>query len=240
MPWLIGLGLTLGVIAIVRAFRGASTPTLPAIPNAVKQATAKTAFAAPPTTAASSGTVPMGALANLPVPPQDTWAKVEHEGRTYLVAPVYLGPARIGEAADLAASRGWTLPSPKLVDAIWSQADLKLMPIPQTNLGMSAALAAKQASAIEAQIAGRDFTLLGGSHKDIVTVNGKHGIYGWHVANEDIPAFTKKAGFDPRKIGGPAATPGLAGAIIQGANTTSHDASYGDYSQGLRPIIQLT
>jgi len=237
MIWLLAIPAALLGFFGVRKLLSSSTPTLP---QAVKNINPNVAKAAFTPQAASAGTVPVGALAALPVPPQETWSRVEHEGKTYLVAPVYLAPARIGEAADLAASRGWTLPSPKLVDAIWSQADLKLMPNPQVNLGMSAALAAKQADAIQAQIAGRDFKLLGGTHKDIVSVNGKHGIYGWHVANEDIPAFIKKAGFDPRKIGGPPATVGLAGAIIQGANTTSHDASFGDYSQGLRPIVEVT
>lgn len=247
--WLIGIGLALGAVAIGRAIRnslsaqggggkGSQPSTAPPSINV------KTTFAPSPTptpkAAASGDTIPVGALAELPVLPLDQWATLEFGGHTYKVHPTYLGPARIGEAAQLATKNGWTLPSPAMVDAIWRAADLKVMPHPQSpNKGMSASQAAAQATAIDSAVAGRPFNLLGGTHKDIVQVNGKHGIYGWHVADEDIAAFTKTAGFDPRKIGGPNATPG-PGQIIQGANTTSHDDSYGDYSQGLRPIVQVS
>lgn len=236
MLWL--LAIPLGILGYFGMKKALSSDTMAA---AIKVAPKQTRSAIGISSASSGGdTIPRGNLEALPVLPLDQWATVEFGGKTYRVHPTYLGPARIGEAAALAAKNGWILPSPAMVDAIWRAADLKLMPHPQVpNKGMSATQAAKQAEFIQNQIGDKSFTLLGGTHKDVVSVNGKHGIYGWHVADEDIPAFTKQAGFDPRKIGGPDATPG-PGQIIQGANTTSHDDSYGDYSQGLRPIIEVT
>lgn len=241
--WFLGIAAFVGGAALVRALRTATTkvePSLAAAGAAIAPKQTRSAIGVSSAPSSGGDAIPKGNLKTLPVLPLDQWATVEFGGHTFKVHPTYLGPARIGEAADLAKKNGWTLPSPALVDAIWRAADLKLMPNPQSpNKGMSASQAAKQAQAIADQIGDMSFTLLGGTHKDIVDVNGKHGIYGWHVADADIPAFIKKAGFDPRKIGGPDATPG-PGQIIQGANTTSHDASYGDYSQGLRPIVQVS
>lgn len=214
-----------------------SSPTANAVAQVAKQSRSAVGV---PHAAGGSDSIPRGNLDSLPLQPLTDWTTVQFQGKTYKVHPTYLAPARIGEAAELAAKNGWTLPTPALVDAIWRASDLKLTPHPMVpNKGMSASQAEQHAHVIQDQIGDKTFTLLGGTHKDVVLSNGKHGIYGWHVADEDIPAFIRTAGFDPRKIGGPDATPG-AGQIIQGANTTSHDDSYGDYSQGLRPIIEVT
>ena len=132
----------------------------------------------------------------------------------WLVAPTYIYPVGIGEAVPLAAAAGCALPSPELVDAIWAAADLKVEPIPRnfthwTQEEMSSpATITDQAARIAKAIAGRPFSLLAGTHKDVVMKDGRLGIYGWHRPN---------------------------GKAIQGF-FAGHAASWKDYSQGLRLV----
>ena len=131
----------------------------------------------------------------------EEWPVVECQGVKWHVCPDYVGGVGIGEAINLAKSKGCELPSPALVEAIWKAADLKIEPMPRqfklwTQDEMSSpAVMADQAKKIEAAVGGRPYTLLAGSHKDVVVVNGKYGLYGWHRLNGDIiqPFYAKHA-----------------------------------------------
>lgn len=142
------------------------------------------------------------------------WVRVEYDGVVFEVAPSYIAPVGIGEAISIAAKAGCILPTPGLVDAIWQAADLRLAPLTRVHDGTPAQMASEavyydQRLRIEKQIAGREFTLLAGTHKDVCELDGKVGIYGWHR---------------------PSGTP------IQDFNTTSHGLWHKDYSQGLRLV----
>ena len=159
----------------------------------------------------------------LPIPPESTWVRLSIDGDDYLVSPVYLAPMGIGEAFEIAKANEWIVPTPRMVDAIWSAADLKLEPHPQAHDGTlammnSRALTDNQNEYIQKQIDGRSFNLLGGTHKDVVLVDNafgkavnKPGIYGWHRTS---------------------------GKVIQDP-MWGHALSWKDYSQGLRPIKRV-
>jgi N-acetyl-anhydromuramyl-L-alanine amidase AmpD len=139
------------------------------------------------------------------------WVEVEHQGQKWQVAPVYLAPVGIGQALELARLNGCELPSPELVDAIWEKADLKLSPLPRKHDGTPRTMASDEVFAdqnrkIDEQIAGRQFTLLAGTHKDVVLKDGKIGLYGWHRPD---------------------------GSVIQ-PFYSGHAPAWIDYSQGLR------
>ena len=145
---------------------------------------------------------------------------------TWLVAKDYIGPIGIGEAAELAKSMGFELPSPALVDAIWRQADLKLLPMTRWPNVVSEAAFEDQKQRISQQIAGRHYTLLGGAYKDIVQIGGHPQLYGWHVEEgRTVPGVPLVKPFTP----GP-------GKIIQGPSGNAHDMNWRDYSQGLRLV----
>ena len=146
------------------------------------------------------------------------WVPVHYNGQIWNVAPSYIAPVGIGEAAQIAEVHGAELPTPGLVDAIWKAADLKLQPLPRQHDGTAATMASKatfddQYARIQAQIAGRGYRLLAGTHKDVVRdpVSGKLGIYGWHQLN-GVPI-----------------QPFFAG----------HLESWIDYSQGLRLVQRV-
>ena len=144
------------------------------------------------------------------------WVRVECDGVVYDVASDYLYPVGIGEAITIAYEAGYELPTPELVDAIWKQADLRLAPMPRAHDGTpqtmaSEAVYADQKRNIEEQIAGRDFVLLAGSHKDVVTKGGRVGLYGWH------------------RLDGRVIQPFFAG----------HARAWKDYSQGLRLVRRV-
>ncbi len=169
------------------------------------------------------------------VQPADTdMVQVQLGDQTWLVTRDYIGPIGINEAANLASSFGMELPSPNLVDAIWRQADLKLVPMPRNNI-VSQAVFDDQARKIQEQIAGRPFTLLGGAFKDVVTFGGKPQIYGWHVDVENgknVPGIPLLKPFTT----GP-------GKIIQPLSGSRHDQAgpigFKDYSQGLRLVKRI-
>jgi N-acetyl-anhydromuramyl-L-alanine amidase AmpD len=156
-------------------------------------------------------------------PEAPNWVPLRHAGVDWLVSSTYVAPVGIGEAVSLAKQMGCELPTPALVDAIWNAADLKLdaLALRQTNFVewsqaemSSEAVLADQQARVANQIGDRKFTLLGGSHKDVVRhPDGRIGLYGWH--RSDVPAGTLKP-----------LQPFYAG----------HAASWKDYSQGLRLV----
>lgn len=144
-----------------------------------------------------------------------TWTRVTSADGEWLVGPTPIYPVAIGEAARIARERGWDLPTPALVDAIWRAADLRVEPITMSpNKGSDAAQLASHARRVEAAIAprlammpGRTCRLLAGTHKDVAIKDGRVGLYGWHRADGQ-PIQTFYAG---------------------------HELAWKDYSHGLRP-----
>lgn len=171
-----------------------------------------------------------------------SWPIVTLGSDAYRVAPSYIGPVGIGQAQQIAMSRGFQLPTPALVDAIWRAADLKLPPIPEASDGTPKTMSVpavylKHKQKILAQIAGRPFQLLGGTHKDIVVADtaqpglktGGIGLYGWHSATN-------------ANIGGvPVHAPVTAGDgfVIQ-QPFGGHGLDWIDYSQGIRLVKKVT
>src|SRR6267142_3985626 len=104
VPIVIGGLAILGITWRILAKRSASgDPKDPAPPP---KSFAKQAIGVQgPAPSAVGGQFPVGALAQIPVPPPELWSTVEFKGKKYNVAPFYIGPARIGEAADLAKTR---------------------------------------------------------------------------------------------------------------------------------------
>lgn len=145
------------------------------------------------------------------------WVELEIGGVRWLVSSTYVAPAGVADAERIARENGAELATPAIVDAIWRAADLKLEPIPMwPNLGDNEAQFREHAAKIAAQIGGRPFRLLAGTHKDVVRCsNGHVGIYGWHRTN---------------------------GKPIQDCNSTSHPvgSNYKDYSQGVRLVRRVT
>ncbi len=167
---------------------------------------------------------------------------VELNGETWLVAPEPIGPVGIGEALNIATSLGLQLPTPALVDAIWNAADLRIAPPVRASDGTpktmsTPAVFEDQRIRIEKLIDGRPFTLLAGTHKDVVMMsNGKPGLYGWNVEN---PAeFTKKTGVPTHTIRGANGERVTAGPVIQQI-FGGHGLSWSDYSQGLRLVRKV-
>lgn len=136
------------------------------------------------------------------------WVDVVCNGQVWEVAPDYVYPVGIGEAETLALSAGCELPSPALVNAIWQAADLKIAPAPWPNpkTMLLPATDAWHAGKVQSAIAGRQYDLLAGTHKDVCRINGKIGLYGWHY---------------------------LTGTPIQ-PPFCGHALTWRDYSQGLR------
>lgn len=153
------------------------------------------------------------------------WTTVYIDGEEYEVRSEYIAPVGIDEAVETARYFGCTLPTKKMVDAIWQAADVKIQPIQRSvDNGLlkdwGASMASKEtfddqrqriARAVIAASGTAGFELLAGTHKDIVydEDTGKVGIYGWHR---------------------------LDGSVIQDFNSTAHPlgSNYKDYSQGLR------
>lgn len=109
---------------------------------------------------------------------------------SYLVAPVYAYPVSIGHAIDIAKEHGCELPTPALVDQIWKAADLRIEPLTREHNGTIAQMASREVFAdqerrINEAIGTQMFTLLAGTHKDVVRCpnTGRVGLYGWHRLN---------------------------------------------------------
>ena len=185
------------------------------------------------------GVVPVKMTATTATPDESEWTPIEVDGERYIVAPRALGPFTIGDAFKLAAEKGWTVPNRKIADAIWLASDLKVEPHPMAHDGtakmmMGAALIAKHKEAVDQQIGGRPYKLLGGDHKDIVSENGKHGIYGWHIAADQAAAFTKRTGIPTYP------SHSVTGARIIQQFPSPHNDDWGDYSQYLYPVKKVT
>jgi len=206
------------------------------------------------------GPIPLNLVGGVKIPEDDYmftgpeedinfWPIVEVNGERFHVAPSYIGPVGIGQARDIAESRGMQLPTPALVDAIWRAADLKVAPIPEAHDGTPKTMASPEAyikhkRKVLAGIDGRQFQLLGGTHKDVVQSDtdfpglkrGKIGLYGWHAAAEmiDIKLNTKIGGAATHE----AVTKG-PGAVIQ-QPFGGHGLNWIDYSQGVRLVKKIT
>lgn len=126
-------------------------------------------------------------------------------------------PLGLPAARDIAGRFGMLLPTPRMVDAIWAQADVRLAPAPMPagpQMSSTGYLLRHNAT-IEGQL-GRQAGLVSGHKKDVVlasrmeTAPGRVAIYGWH-----------------RRSGDP----------IQPVSTV-HGASYSDYSHGIRLVAR--
>jgi hypothetical protein len=135
---------------------------------------------------------------------------------------------------------GCELPSPALVDAIWRAADLRVPPhlMIRSHDGIhmdTPELAAAQAKALGDFVGDRslgvDFRLVAGAFKDVVMVDGKPGLYGWHA--DDDAAATLAAKPYGIKVHAPV-TPG-DGRVVQPL-FTGHVLAWRDYSQGVRLV----
>lgn len=154
------------------------------------------------------------------------WVEVEVDGKKYLVGSDYYGgPLSTGKAATIARAKGWILPSPRIVDAIYEAADVKLTPITagdmgEQNKGADKGQYSRHAWSVNDQLAGRSFKLLAGHSKDVVFLKehpfkpgvmlNKLGIYGWHKDGKPIQA-----------------------------PMWGHSETYEDYSQRLRPVREV-
>lgn len=126
-------------------------------------------------------------------------------------------PLGLPAARDVAGRFGMLLPTPRIVDAIWAQADVRLSPapIPAGPQMSSTGYFLRHNATIEGQL-GRQSGLVSGHKKDVVLASrmegapGRVAIYGWH-----------------RRSGDP----------IQPVSTV-HGATYSDYSHGIRLVAR--
>lgn len=151
-------------------------------------------------------------------------AKGRYHTASYQVAPDYLAvgtdkdfvriPLTPMAAQPLADFLGCSLPTRKMVDQIYKQADVKLAPKPLTENRDDLATFVQHNQIIEAQRAGRRLGALVGGIKDVCITNllqertHRVAVYGWHQLN---------------------------GAPIQPL-TTVHVDWYVDYSHGVRLV----
>ncbi len=153
-----------------------------------------------------------------PTGPVEDWPIVECNGELWYVSPVYLAPVARKDIALACKAWGCEVPSKDLVDAIWRAADVRLSP----NIFFRHPITASNAASMKAYESQRriiemrlpeTFRLVVGTHKDfaIVDDSGRIDLYGWHQMNGDL--------------------------IEHGR--TSHNASYVDYSQGLRLVRRV-
>lgn len=131
---------------------------------------------------------------------------VDAKGKTHLasyqVAPDYLAvgtdkdfirvPLTPMAAQPLADFLGCSLPTKKMVDQIYKQADVKLAPKPLTENRDALATFVQHNSIIEEQRAGKRLgSLVGGIKKDVCITNllqertHRVAIYGWHQLNSE-------------------------------------------------------
>jgi hypothetical protein len=149
--------------------------------------------------------------------------ELEHDGHRAQVEvmPDYLAigsnddyvriPMTQGTAEALAADAGAALPTRRVVDAVWQQADVRVDPRPMSQHRERASTFAQHDSLIDSQLQrthAEPGALVAGHKKDIVATDRRDrvAIYGWHQAN---------------------------GRPIQPLSTVHH-RSYVDYSHGVR------
>ena len=151
---------------------------------------------------------------------------------TICVTPDYLAvgddrdfvrvPMGLAGAARVANELGFLLPTPKMVDAIYSQAKVRVAPSPMTPGSKMASTAYllqhdQTVDQQRARVSRQPGELTAGQKKDIVLTNrllshpGRVAIYGWHRPN---------------------------GKPIQPLSTV-HGASYADYSHGVRLVSRM-
>lgn len=128
-------------------------------------------------------------------------------------------PLTPGLAKKIGEHFGWRLPTKKIVDAVWRQADIKLPPrtmLPDVSMVTMPVFDAHNVlvqAVLDKNYPGQRGQLVAGHKKDVVVSPrlrpGRVGIYGWHQVN---------------------------GVPIQGLNLESHDDQYVDYSHGVRYI----
>jgi len=150
---------------------------------------------------------------------EEQLVEVVCDGETWLVSPVQFAPVSLGDAERIVAALECELPTPRLVDAIWRSADLRIdaskmvrrhdgtpatMDSPETHADQAKRLA----TLIGERALGKDFHLVAGAYKDVVTRAGALGLYGWHRAD------------------GTPIQPFFGG----------HAKSWRDYSQAVRPV----
>jgi hypothetical protein len=124
-------------------------------------------------------------------------------------------PLGLPAAASIASRFGMTLPTPRMVDAIYAQASVRLSPAPMSPGPQmsSTEYFLRHNATIEGQLRGRG-GLVAGQKKDVVMANrmanapGRVAIYGWHRTS---------------------------GSPIQPVSTV-HGAHYADYSHGIRLV----
>lgn len=179
-----------------------------------------------------SGNVPPFLLDLVPVDIAGVLAGGERILVTICVMPEYLAvgnnrdfvrvPMGLAAAARIARELGFLLPTPKMVDAIYNRAQVRLTPQPMrpTAQMVSTDYLVRHDQMLDAQRAESRSSLsalTAGQKKDIVLTNrlrskpGRVAIYGWH-----------------RQDGRP----------IQPLSTV-HGADYADYSHGVRLISQI-
>ncbi|MBI1216918.1 MAG: hypothetical protein GC186_00080 [Rhodobacteraceae bacterium] len=131
-------------------------------------------------------------------------------------------PLGLPTAAQVALRLGFLLPTPKMVDAIYAQARIRLspQPMPAGDEMTSTGYLMRHNETVDAQLgsaAGTPDELIAGQKKDVVMTNrlrefpGKVAIYGWHRG---------------------------AGDPIQPLSTV-HQAVYADYSHGIRLVSAI-
>ncbi|WP_372841149.1 hypothetical protein [Phaeovulum sp.] len=178
-----------------------------------------------------SGNVPQFLRNLIPVSLSGTAATGKAVTITVCVTPDYVAvgddddflrvPMGLPEAAQIADSLGFMLPTTRIVDAIFAQAALQLTPRPmQAGPQMtSTSYLREHNTTIDNQILSSNLSsgaLVAGIKKDLVLTNalrrapGQVAIYGWHQAN---------------------------GRPIQPL-TTVHGQHYSDYSHGVRLVSQ--
>lgn len=157
------------------------------------------------------------------LPDWRTWPQLEIEGKRYAIAPRTIAAGSRAEAVRTTRAMGCVLPTRAMVDAIWKAADCKIDPWTMARTERGAAMrSAETYASQEAKIqkalaawellAGRRPILIDGLHKTVVqTTRGRVDVYGWHQLN---------------------------GKPIQ-EGSTSHNDAYGDYSEGIRLILEL-
>jgi hypothetical protein len=131
-------------------------------------------------------------------------------------------PLGLPTAAQVALRLGFLLPTPKMVDAIYAQARIRLspQPMPAGDEMTSTGYLMRHNQTVDAQLgsaAGVPDELIAGQKKDVVMTNrlldhpGKVAIYGWHRG---------------------------AGDPIQPLSTV-HQSIYADYSHGIRLVSAI-
>lgn len=164
-------------------------------------------------------------------------------GEIWEVAPNYVGPVGIGEAATLAEKEGFQLPTSELVDAIFNASDLKIEPPVRNHDGTPKTMSTQavfddQLARIDRLVGGRSFALLSGPFKDVIMLSsGKPGLYGWNV--EDAAGFTKRTGIPVRSVRGASGIRVLGGAGVVQQEFGGHGLDWKDYSQGARFVRRI-